>query len=34
LLFASNIGPVHLHIRGSKDVKEFIKKELLQYKSS
>lgn len=34
LLFASNIGPVHLHIRGSKDVKEFIKKGLLQYKSS
>jgi hypothetical protein len=34
LLFASNIGPVHLHIRGSKDVKEFIKKGLLQHKSS
>jgi hypothetical protein len=30
LLFASNTGPVYLHIRGSKDVKEFIKKGLLQ----
>jgi hypothetical protein len=26
LLFASNSGPVHLHIRGSKAAKEFIKK--------
>src|SRR5215210_3525735 len=34
LLFASNTGLVYLHIRGSKDVKEFIKKGLLQYKSS
>jgi hypothetical protein len=34
LLFASNTAPVYLHIRGSKDVKEFIKKELLQLKSS
>jgi hypothetical protein len=34
LLFASNIGPVHLHIRGSKDVKEFIKKGLLQHTST
>ena len=34
LLFASNTGPIYLHIRGSKDVKEFIKKGLLQLKSS
>jgi len=34
LLFALNTGPVYLHMRGSKDVKEFIKKELLQLKSS
>src|SRR5215204_1885756 len=34
LLFALNTGPVYLHMRGSKDVKEFIKKELLPLKSS
>jgi hypothetical protein len=34
LLFASNNGPVYLYIRGSKDVKEIIKKGLLQLKSS
>jgi hypothetical protein len=31
LLFASNSGPVYLHTRGSRDVKEFIKIELLQH---
>ena len=30
LLFASNTGPVYLHIRGSKHAKEFIKKGLVQ----
>ncbi len=28
LLFASNTGPVYLHIRGSKGIKEFIKNGL------
>jgi hypothetical protein len=32
LLFAKNGGPVYLHMRGSKDAKEFIKKGLLQLK--
>lgn len=33
LLFASNSGPVHLHIRGSKGAKEFIEKMGLYFKS-
>jgi hypothetical protein len=29
LLFASNTGPIYLLIRGSKDVKQFLRKGLL-----